>query len=66
MNADANADEGINIGDVVFLVNLIFHDGPEAYPPSAGDSNCDLRVNIGDAVYLINHIFHNGPDPCEF
>lgn len=60
---DANCDSDVNIGDAVFLLNHIFHGGPQ--PPIAnwGDSNGDCSINIGDAIYLLNQVFHSGPDP---
>jgi len=71
---DANGDEGVNIGDVVYVANHVFRNGecsvnpPIGCPPDpydAGDVNCDGSVNIGDAVYLGNVIFRPGsPDPC--
>jgi hypothetical protein len=61
---DANSDNQINIGDVVFIINYIFNDGPPPEPVEAGDENCDGGVNVGDAVYLISHIFRSGPGPC--
>lgn len=60
---DSNGDDGVNIGDVVFLVNLIFHNGPAPEPRGAGDVNCDDNINIGDAVYLGNVIFRPGAVP---
>ena len=62
---DANGDGAVNVGDQVFLINLIFHEGNEPQPSQAGDANCDGSVNIGDAVYVGNYIFHEGsPEPC--
>jgi hypothetical protein len=61
---DANDDGDVNIGDAVYIINLVFKGGPPpAYPP-AGDANCDGDVNVGDAVYVINHVFKGGPGPC--
>ena len=62
---DANNDQSVNIGDVVYLINFVFHEGnpPQIY--ESGDVNCDDNVNIGDAVYLGNVIFRPGsPEPC--
>jgi hypothetical protein len=61
---DANAEEAVDVGDIVFLINHIFRDGPPPFPIDAGDANCDGSVNVGDAVYLINYVFHNGFEPC--
>lgn len=61
---DANSDDFTNVGDAVFLINLIFRGGEEPNPIESGDTNCDGLTNVGDAVYLINNIFRGGPDPC--
>ena len=60
---DANNDGMCNIGDAVFLINLIFGDGYMPACRADGDSNADCVVNIGDAVYLISHIFKEGEPP---
>ncbi len=62
---DANGSGGVNLGDVVYLVNYIFKSGPEALPPESGDANCDETVNIGDAVFLIDYIFRSGTEPVR-
>lgn len=55
----------MNIGDVVFLIIPMFHNGLMPDPYDAGDVNCDGAVNIGDAVYMANYIFQQGaPVPC--
>ncbi|MEZ5357743.1 MAG: lamin tail domain-containing protein [Candidatus Zixiibacteriota bacterium] len=61
---DANADQSINVGDAVYLINYIFKGGSAPVPLESGDANCDGSVNIGDAVYLISYIFRGGPAPC--
>ncbi len=60
---DANYDLNTNLADVVFLINLIFKDGPPLLCPAAGDANGDCEVNIGDAVYLVDYIFRSGDAP---
>ncbi len=71
---DANGDDAVNIGDVVYIGNHVFRNGecainpPIGCPPDpyeAGDVNCDGSVNIGDGVYLGNVVFRPGsPEPC--
>jgi hypothetical protein len=61
---DANGDKELNVGDVVFLINYVFRDGPAPDPIEYGDANADGDANIGDAVYIINFIFRNGPSPA--
>jgi len=62
---DANKDGVVDIGDVVYLINYLFINGPSPVPIlHAGDANCDEVVDVSDVVYLINYLFINGPQPC--
>ena len=62
---DANNDEAVNIGDVVYLINHIFNNGPAPLSFVAGDVNSDSSINVGDAVYLGNYVFQPGAlPPC--
>ncbi|MEE9441393.1 MAG: M1 family aminopeptidase [candidate division Zixibacteria bacterium] len=60
---DANDDGDVNVGDAVFLINLVFKSGPPPAKPNWADTNADCAINIGDAVYLINHVFRDGLAP---
>jgi hypothetical protein len=60
---DANGDNTVNVGDVVFLINFVFKGGPAPACKDEGDANHDCNVNVGDAVYLINFVFKSGPAP---
>jgi PKD repeat protein len=62
---DANADQGLDISDAVYLIAFIFTGGPAPAPMAAGNVNCDSSVDISDVVYLISHIFVGGPPPCS-
>jgi hypothetical protein len=62
---DANNDNGINVGDAVYLINYVFKSGPAPVAWKAGDANCDGLVNVGDAVRLINHVFKGAPSPVN-
>jgi len=62
---DANRDEVINVGDVVYLVNYLYRSGSQPLPTEAGDCNRDQNVNVGDVVYLVNYLYKNGSPPCE-
>lgn len=60
---DASGDGDVTLGDAVFLVNLIFRDGPEPLSYTASDVNADGGVNVADAVYIINFVFKGGSSP---
>ncbi len=60
---DPNVDGRINIGDVIFLTNYIFKEGPPPDPLESGETNCDGRINIGDVVFIVSYLFRSGPPP---
>jgi hypothetical protein len=62
---DCDGSGGIDIDDVVFLINYIFGDGPPPDPIDAGDADCSGDVDIDDATYLIAYIFSSGPEPPD-
>lgn len=62
---DANADQVIDVGDAVYIVNYVFKEGPPPLRPAAADVNCDNRVNVGDAVYIVHYVFDSGSAPCN-
>ncbi|MGB2804104.1 MAG: hypothetical protein WBD64_04305, partial [Candidatus Zixiibacteriota bacterium] len=60
---DANYDQDVNLGDVVYLVNYLFKNGPPPLPYFSGDANSDEIIDIGDVIYLVNYLFRGGPPP---
>jgi len=62
---DCNGDGAIDAGDVVYLINYLFHNGLAPDPLETGDANSDGVVGAGDVVYLINYLFREGPPPGE-
>jgi hypothetical protein len=63
VRGDANHDQNVNLGDVVYLINYVFKSGPPPLPFFSGDANNDKNININDVVYLINYLFRGGPPP---
>ncbi|KPK74498.1 MAG: hypothetical protein AMJ89_06175 [candidate division Zixibacteria bacterium SM23_73] len=60
---DASADGKVDVGDVLYLINYLFINGPAPIPLQAGDVNLDGVVDIADMIYLLNYIFLNWPPP---
>jgi hypothetical protein len=60
---DANGDQIVDIGDVVYLVNYLYKSGPVPIPLEAGDANCDNNDDVGDVVFIINYLFKGGLPP---
>jgi hypothetical protein len=63
MAGDANADGVVEVGDVVWIVNYLYKNGPPPDPMEAGDANCDQIIDVGDVVHLLNYLFRSGPAP---
>jgi hypothetical protein len=61
---DANGDQNVNVGDVVYLVGYLYRGGPlPVCPANRGDVNNDGVTNVGDVVYLVGFLYRGGPDP---
>ena len=64
LSGDVNKDGLVDVGDVVYLINYLFKNGPSPIPIlHAGDANCDEIVDVGDVIYLINFLFKDGTAP---
>lgn len=55
----------IQLGDVVFLINFVYRDGPAPDPLCTGDCNPphDGLVDVEDVMYLIQYLFEGGMPP---
>jgi len=62
-SGDANGDWNVDVGDIVYLINYLYKNGPAPNPLQAGDATCEGTVDVGDVVYLINYLFKGGPAP---
>jgi hypothetical protein len=63
IRGNANADEGLDIADPVWILNALFHDGRPSPCADAADSNDDGQVDISDAVHVIRYLFLTGEAP---
>lgn len=64
---DVNADNRIDIADLVYFVDYSFGipSGPPPNPFYSGDVDCSGYLDIADIVYLVTYMFDYGPPPCE-
>ncbi len=60
---DVNLDRVIDIGDIVYLINYLYKNGPAPYIQILGDVNRDEITDIGDVIFLINYLYRSGPPP---
>ncbi len=61
---NVNGAGGIDIDDIVFLIEFVFQGGTAPQPENLGDVDCVGGVDIDDIVYLIAYVFQGGALPC--
>ncbi len=59
------AGDGVDIADLVWLVDYMFGGGASPLPYDAGDVDCTGEIDIADLVYLVSYMFSGGTEPCE-
>jgi len=62
-NVDNDPSNGIDIGDIIYLVDYSFANGPAPACEEEADVNGDGSVDIADLVYLVDYSFSSGPPP---
>jgi len=63
---DVDDSETVNILDVVFLINYLYHGGLAPDPIESGDADGNTILNILDITYLINYLYKDGAPPvCQ-
>lgn len=66
MRGDLNRIGGIDIEDLVYLVNYMFSGGPPGACPSETDVNGDsAEGDIADLIHLVSYMFQSGPPPAD-
>jgi FG-GAP-like repeat len=62
-NANGDPNQSVNVVDLTFIVQFLFHGG--AVPPCRleGSVNGDANINIVDVTYLVNYMFKSGAPP---
>ena len=62
IHGDANGDGSLDISDLVYLVEYMFHGG-EAVSVWT-DCNCDGQVDVSDLVILVEYMFAGLQSGC--
>ena len=59
MCGDVNADDLINLGDILSLITYLYLDppGPAPEPLESGDVNADGLINLADILKLIEYLY---------
>ena len=58
---DMTNDGNTSLGDVIYLINVLFKGWSFPTPVAAADVSGDCQVNLSDVIYYVNYIFHFGP-----
>ncbi len=65
MTGDVDGSGGVDIDDIVFMIQYVFQGGPEPNPLESGDVDCSGGLDIDDIVYLISYVFQGGYEPGD-
>ena len=60
MRYDVNCNGVVDISDLTFMIDYMFHAGPAPTCGRAGDINCDDSVDIADLMELVDYMFLGG------
>ena len=60
---DVNNDQGVDILDIIYLIDYKFKGGPEPIPLEAANVDGAGGIDILDIIYLIDYKFKGGPEP---
>lgn len=63
LRGDANSDGGLDMSDIMYIINDLFKSGPAPASYDAADVNFDETYNILDAEFLIRYFYKQGPPP---
>jgi hypothetical protein len=58
---DVDGNGLVLLGDIVYLVNIIFAGFSLPSPAAAADVSGDCKVSLSDVIYLVNYFFKAGP-----
>lgn len=62
---DVNADDYVDIGDIVSIVNNIQNRPMTKFIPKAADVNQDLEIDVGDIVGTVNIIYEDANNTAK-
>jgi len=62
-NIDGDVSDGIDISDLVYLVDYMFSGGVEPGCPNEANVDATGELDISDLVYLVDYMFSGGPAP---
>ena len=61
---DVDGSDQVDVADVVYLVNYMFHLGEPPVVMSAADVDGSCRVDVADLVYFVKYSFFDPPGPA--
>jgi len=64
-NVDNDPEDAIDIGDLVWLVDFMFTEGPPPACLTEADMDASGELDISDLVYLIDYMFNGGALPAD-
>ena len=59
---DMDHSHGLDISDLIYMVEYMFGGGPAMSPMCLGDFDVSCTCDISDLIYLVDYMFGDGPD----
>lgn len=63
VRGNSNADQRVDIADVVFILNWLFRGGPEPPCSAAANASSSESIDVASAIYILHFLFLGGPLP---
>jgi C1A family cysteine protease len=60
---DVDADDSLNMLDILYLIAYLYKSGPVPVPPESGDVNNSGGIDMLDVLYMISFLYKGGPAP---
>jgi hypothetical protein len=60
---DADRSKKINLLDVSYIINYLYHSGPAPVPVMSADVDHSGKINLLDISYIISYLYRSGPAP---
>ena len=60
---NTDGDGGVNVADLIYLVDYIFFGGDTPPCPEEGNVDADGGINVADMTHLAEYLFFGGPAP---
>ncbi|UCD17387.1 MAG: C1 family peptidase [Candidatus Zixiibacteriota bacterium] len=63
---DADCSGGLNLIDILYMIDYTYNGGPDPITARSGDCDCSRGCDLLDILYLVDYLYNEGPEPCTY